>query len=363
MPQDLVRYTDAAETLTLNRPPEQVLAEAQNAAKALTRVIAAKANPVKFNNEVYLEFEDWQTVAKFYGVTAKVEKTEFVEFGGVKGFEASAVAVDREGREVSRAEALCLNDEENWGMRTKYEWQDEIVNGKKVWDDQRKRYKGKKVEVGKVATPLFQLKSMAQTRACAKALRQVFAWVVVLAGYKPTVAEEMTGNERELNQDPEPEKKQPEVQRKSQKPSGGLPPMGGAKVESKSEDVICAECRAKNGHTSDCSQAPKPAIQPENMGDAYEAPLPGEQAPAETHTQSREEQWVNYAGHDPKVHISFKQGGLLFMIQSKKGYTDDSIKKYLSENLKVEHRPLIPKAAFEPLLDALDPNNEFHGKK
>src|SRR5262249_27437128 len=43
--------------------------------------------------------------------------------------------------------------------------------------------------------PLFQLRSMAQTRACAKAMRNVLAWVVVLAGYAPTPAEEMTGEE------------------------------------------------------------------------------------------------------------------------------------------------------------------------
>ena len=32
-----------------------------------------------------------------------------------------------------------------------------------------------------------------QTRACAKALRNVLSWVVVLAGYRPTPAEEMDG--------------------------------------------------------------------------------------------------------------------------------------------------------------------------
>jgi hypothetical protein len=51
---------------------------------------------------------------------------------------------------------MCLNDEPNWRNK-----------------------------------PLFQLKSMAQTRALAKALRNVMAWVVVLAGYSPTPAEEM----------------------------------------------------------------------------------------------------------------------------------------------------------------------------
>jgi hypothetical protein len=39
----------------------------------------------------------------------------------------------------------------------------------------------------------FQLRSMAQTRAQAKALRNVLAWVVVMAGYQPTPAEEMDG--------------------------------------------------------------------------------------------------------------------------------------------------------------------------
>src|SRR3990167_8087954 len=33
---------------------------------------------------------------------------------------------------------------------------------------------------------------MAQTRASAKALRQILAWVVVLAGFKPTPAEEVS---------------------------------------------------------------------------------------------------------------------------------------------------------------------------
>jgi hypothetical protein len=37
---------------------------------------------------------------------------------------------------------------------------------------------------------------MAQTRACAKALRNVLAWVVVLAGYAPTPAEEMESGEQ-----------------------------------------------------------------------------------------------------------------------------------------------------------------------
>jgi hypothetical protein len=78
---------------------------------------------------------------------------------------------------------MCLNDEERWSTRPKYEWQD-----------------GKRIRMGEEIVPLFQLRSMAQTRACAKALRNVFAWVVVLAGYKPTPAEEMTGHEQPIEE-------------------------------------------------------------------------------------------------------------------------------------------------------------------
>ena len=168
MSTSIQRYDETLDGLTQWRPPETVLAEAKQAADALTRVISLKKNPVKFNNETYLEFEDWQTCAKFYGVTAKVEKTAFVQYGNVSGFEATAVAIDRNGMEISRAESLCLNDEANWGMVPQYEWKDELdEHGKKIWiapkDGKKGYYKGQRVQVGEVAKPLFQLKSMAQT--------------------------------------------------------------------------------------------------------------------------------------------------------------------------------------------------------
>jgi hypothetical protein len=195
---EITRYQESEGLLQL-RSPAQVLAEAKQAAVALTEVIRMKPNPVKFNGEIYLEFEDWQTCAKFYGCTVKVLSTNLVQIGDVRGFEATAVVLDRNQNVISQAEGMCLDDEDTWGMVAKYEWQDELdENGKKIWiegRDGKKRPKSKKVKVGEVKKPLFQLKSMAQTRACARALRQVFAWVVVLAGYKPSVAEEMTGDE------------------------------------------------------------------------------------------------------------------------------------------------------------------------
>lgn len=149
--------------LAVARPPEVVLEEARKAAAALKHVIDNKKKKLIFNGKTYLEYEDWQTVGRFYGVTARVREVKHVQYGDVQGFEAFAEAVlVGSGQVISAADSMCLNDETNWSRK-----------------------------------PLFQLRSMAQTRACAKALRNVLAWVVVLAGYQPTPAEEMDGLQRQ----------------------------------------------------------------------------------------------------------------------------------------------------------------------
>jgi hypothetical protein len=180
------------------RDPNIVMQEAQNAAKVLMAVVRAKPKEeqVIIGKKQYLEFQDWQTVANFYGCTVRVRSTNFLDYGGVKGFEATADVLNRNGVVISTGDAMCLNDEEKWGMRAKYEWKDKLdTEGKKIWNKAKNRYEGTREKVGEEPTPLFQLRSMAQTRACAKAIRNVFSWVVVLAGYAPVAAEEMTGNE------------------------------------------------------------------------------------------------------------------------------------------------------------------------
>lgn len=168
-------------SLAVERDPDKVLAEAKKAAQALKRVIDAKPKKVIFNGKTYLEYEDWLTVARFYGVTARVKSTSYIELGDSKGFEATAEALlVSTGQIVSQADAMCMNDEDNWGTRKKYRWVKNSENGK-----------AEKVVESESPVPMFQLRSMAQTRACAKALRNVLAWVVVLAGYAPTPAEEM----------------------------------------------------------------------------------------------------------------------------------------------------------------------------
>lgn len=131
--------------------PEVAIRDAQKAARALIKVVRTKNDAVLINGKQYLRFEDWQTIGRFYGVTVGIERTAKID----AGYEARAV-VYKNGQVISAAEACCTSDEPRWDNR-----------------------------------PAFMVRSMAQTRACAKALRNVLAWVAVLAGYEGTPAEEM----------------------------------------------------------------------------------------------------------------------------------------------------------------------------
>jgi hypothetical protein len=146
------------ESLSMPRAPEIVLQEAAKAAQALREVIERKPNKCVINGKTFLQFEDWQTLGRFYGVTAAARSTAYIEQGRVRGYECHAEAIRADGQVISAAQAMCLDDESKWADK-----------------------------------PLFQLRSMAQTRAQAKVLRNVLAWVVVMAGYAPTPAEEMDG--------------------------------------------------------------------------------------------------------------------------------------------------------------------------
>ena len=116
--------------VAIYRAPETILAEAHKAAVALQDVIKNKKDPVMMNGQQYLEYEDWQTVGRFYGITAKVESVEYVAYGSVRGFSASAVALRADGFELSRATGDCLSDEPKWSKKAKYEWRDKDGGGR-----------------------------------------------------------------------------------------------------------------------------------------------------------------------------------------------------------------------------------------
>jgi len=225
MPTDLVHVADEdVSLLSLADKPSTVLDQAKLAANTIMSVINAKKKQIVFNGEKYFENDDWVLVAKMYGIVPRiVGEPEYVEFGEVKGFkavcEAALVSTDQV---VGRAYAMCLNDEENWGDRPKYEWRDVLDGeGKKIWEEKlikgkmKKLPKSEKVQVGVVKVPLFQLMSMAQTRASSKVLSMVLKFVPVLAGFKPTPAEEISNDGSEFSHDQERDDKPTRAKRKT----------------------------------------------------------------------------------------------------------------------------------------------------
>ncbi|MGH9734673.1 MAG: hypothetical protein ACRD8A_08805 [Candidatus Acidiferrales bacterium] len=183
------------DSLRLVGDPKRMIQDAQNAADALMEVVKRKKDDleVSISGRKHLKVEAWETLAYFCGISAKIVDTRPVydEISEAQGFEAQADAIRLADLAViSSARAMCLNNEDNWSMRPKYEWEN-----------------GQKRQVGEVAVPTFQLQSMAQTRAIGKVLRNVLAFIVVLAGYDATPAEEITGNERHEKangKDPQP---------------------------------------------------------------------------------------------------------------------------------------------------------------
>src|SRR5215469_6162092 len=175
--QPVIVEPDDGFTLRLGRKPEAIVAEATLCADALLGAVRRNQWAQKFGNREHLFFEAWSFLAAMYRVTPRIKETRLVQTGDVIGYEATAEAFHvPSGIVISSADAMCLNDEDNWSSRPEYEWDAE----------QRKR-----VQVGEKPVPLFQLRSMAQTRAMSKALKGPFSWVVAMAGYAPTPAEEM----------------------------------------------------------------------------------------------------------------------------------------------------------------------------
>ena len=142
--------------IKFEKNPTQIVNRAMEAAKELQKIVDNRDKKLIVNGKQYLFFEDWQTLGKFDRTTAKIINTEEIyRDNKLLGFLARAVAI-KDDIEISAADAECCFDEENWKNK-----------------------------------PRFQLRSMAQTRACAKALRNCLAFVAVLAKYEPTPAEEM----------------------------------------------------------------------------------------------------------------------------------------------------------------------------
>jgi phage recombination protein Bet len=99
------------------------------------------------------------------------------------------------------------------------------------------------------------------------------------------------------------------------------------------EQTLCAECRALNGHTAECSLNPKNT---------------------RATKKSKREAWETQPGHDAKIHISFDDAIQLFDIQRALHVTDEQIKGLLDREFEIQHRYLIRQDQFQLVLDAIE---------
>lgn len=134
--------------------PQSQIQKAVEIANAVSRVIEEKRLYAIIQNKKYVMCEGWTTMGALLGlfpqiVAVKEENERYIAICEIRTLD---------GRLVSRAEAECSQMERN-----------------------------------KIGQDKYAIRSMAQTRAVSKAFRIALSWIMVLAGYQPTPAEEING--------------------------------------------------------------------------------------------------------------------------------------------------------------------------
>jgi hypothetical protein len=161
MSTELAVREDAPVALAPLGDPEAEVEWASRCARALVRAIESNEKlVVDISGKRYVKVEGWQTL----GAMTKVDHVEVVwcrEYtppDGEKptGWEARVEVRDRDGNVRGTGEAMCVRSETRWARADE-----------------------------------FAIRSMAQTRAMGKAYRMALSYVVSLAGYEATPAEEM----------------------------------------------------------------------------------------------------------------------------------------------------------------------------
>jgi hypothetical protein len=132
--------------------PAAVVDRASAVATALAKVIKERKLSTKIGGKDHVQVEGWTLLGSMLGVFAEVEWSRPLE----NGWEARAVARTLAGNVVGAAEAMCTANEGRW----------------------------------RSADP-YAVRSMAQTRAVSKALRLPLGFLMHLAGYSATPAEEV----------------------------------------------------------------------------------------------------------------------------------------------------------------------------
>lgn len=115
----------------------------------------------------FVRIEGWQAIGSMLGLSTVTEWTRPIMAADEStfGWEAKVTLLDPNGRPLASGEAMVARDENTWRSRSEY-----------------------------------ALRSMAQTRAAGKAYRSAFGWIMSMAGYAATPAEEVDGTDQERSE-------------------------------------------------------------------------------------------------------------------------------------------------------------------
>ena len=138
--------------------PKAVVERASAVATALAAVIDERRLYAQIGQKKHVQVEGWTLLGSMLGVFAEIQWSRPLD----TGWEARAVARTLDGRIVGAAEAMCLSNEAKWRSADSH-----------------------------------ALRSMAQTRSVSKALRLPLGFIMHLAGYSATPAEELADEQPE----------------------------------------------------------------------------------------------------------------------------------------------------------------------
>ena len=188
--QVVVHHHDAPVELFPGSSPAEIITQATAVADALKPILQKQGMSTRIGAKDHVQIEGWQTLGALLKVTPVCVATRRIQpkaqftvkgkkkkWGKVDGrrqvveefdyeyavdgysWEATVEARTLDGRVIGSADAMCSREEDKWKDSDEY-----------------------------------AVRSMAQTRASSKALASVLRFVVTLAGYSGTPAEEMPSN-------------------------------------------------------------------------------------------------------------------------------------------------------------------------
>lgn len=151
-----------AGTLFHKNDPLEALDEAKRVATGLAQTIKDGGMVDCIDGKEFVKVEGWRTLGSILGVVPR--ETAMVQID--QGWQATVEAVTLDGRVVGRATSSCTKEEKK-----------------------------------RANAPTFELQGMAATRATSRALRGPLGFVMQIAGFQATSAEEMS----EVRADADPE--------------------------------------------------------------------------------------------------------------------------------------------------------------